>query len=202
MNRRESLAVSVGVLLFFCCGWPRTRQVTGATVQAEAAASGKAGPARLYPDPDLTPGKAATLKVANLIARYTTNCPSGKASCTYSESHRNVPDAVHKQVYDEYKVPADERNIQDGEVDHLFPMCAGGSNDIHNLWYEPAKNEWNGKNFGYHEKDNLEKYVCTQIKARKLSPAVAYKRITTDWVAWYLELHLDKKIQGEDEDVD
>jgi hypothetical protein len=56
-------------------------------------------------------------------------------------------------------MPADLRDFQDGEVDHLYPMCAGGSNDISNLGYQPAVNNWKGKNFGYHEKDVLEAYL-------------------------------------------
>jgi hypothetical protein len=85
--------------------------------------------------------------------------------------------------------------------DGVYPMCAGGSNDITNLWYQPVDNKWKGKNFGYHEKDALETYVCKQIVAGNLDPKKAYKRITTDWVAYYLESHLDKSSDGEDEAI-
>jgi hypothetical protein len=30
-------------------------------------------------------------------------------------------------VYDKYNVPQAKRNIANGEVDHLYPLCAGGS---------------------------------------------------------------------------
>ena len=43
-----------------------------------------------------------------------------------------------------------------GEIDHFFPICAGGSDDITNLWLQPETNVWNGRNYGYHEKDDLE----------------------------------------------
>jgi len=61
----------------------------------------------------------------------------------------------------------------------------------------------NGKarNFGYHEKDALEIYVCKQIVAGNLDPKEAYRLITTDWVTYYLELHLDKSSDGEDEAI-
>jgi hypothetical protein len=98
-------------------------------------------------------------------------------------------------------VSADKRNIQNGEVDHLYPLCAGGSNDISNLWYQPAMNKWNGKNFGFHEKDELEAYICRQIVAGDLEPREAFDKITTDWVAYYLELHLDKSSDGQEEDI-
>ena len=96
-------------------------------------------------------------------------------------------------MYNEYNVPAANRNIRDGEVDHLYPLCAGGSNDLANLWYQPADNEWNGENFGYHKKDVLEAYICEQIKAGRLDPEVAYQKITTDWVAYYQELGLEQR---------
>lgn len=201
MQCRNAFRMSHVALLLLFAGWPQPGGSAATRVQEIPLAQGKVGIASLYPDPKLTVGKADTLKVADLTARYTSDCPKGKTECTYSQSHRDVPDEVHKQVYDEYDVPADKRNIQDGEVDHLYPMCAGGSNDISNLWYQPAENKWNGKNFGYHEKDNLEKYICKQIVAGDLDPKLALKRITTDWVAWYLELHLDKETQGQDEDT-
>lgn len=149
------------------------------------------GPASLYPDPQKTPGKEDTLSVEDLTKIYTDNCPNSKPSCTYSQDHRNVPKAEHDEVYNEYAVPQAKRNIKDGEVDHFYPLCAGGSNDISNLWYQPADNQWNGNNFGYHEKDRLETDVCARIKARTLDPKDAYDRITKDWVKFYLDEGLD-----------
>jgi hypothetical protein len=148
-------------------------------------------PAQLYPDSTMTPGLADTLKLSDLTKRYTEGCPSGKTSCTYSQAHRNVPRNVHTQVYEEYNVPENERNIQHGEVDHFYPLCAGGSNDIKNLWYQPAENEWNGKNFGFHEKDKLETFVCAEIKAGRMNPKDAFNRIRQDWVKFYLDEGLD-----------
>jgi hypothetical protein len=172
-------------------GWAWSRnlrvQTTGTASELRHIA-----PASLYPDPNLTPGLAATLNVDDLKRTYTDHCPDSKPTCTYSQDHRDVPGPVHKQVYDEYNVPPDQRNIKDGEVDHFYPLCAGGSNDIHNLWYQPAVGEWNGKDFGYHIKDKLETYICAQIKAGKLDPKEAYDRITKDWVQFYLDEGLDK----------
>ena len=123
------------------------------------------GPAALYPNPALTPGVAETVDLADLTDRW--ECPqsSHKEDCTYSQAHRSVSAKVHNSVYDEYNVPQNRRNAANGEVDHFDPLCNGGSNDIKNLWYQPVKNPWNGKNFGYHEKDDLESWVCVQVKA-------------------------------------
>lgn len=151
--------------------------------------SAHVGPAKLYPDSSLTPGKADTLSVATLVKRYTDHCPRHKKNCTYSQHQRNVSAAEHTHVYDEYNVPKSKRNKDAGEVDHLAPLCAGGSNDISNLWYQPAKNMWNGKNFGYHEKDRLETWICVQIKAGKLNPKDAFKRMIEDWVTYFKEVN-------------
>jgi uncharacterized protein YraI len=130
--------------------WSRNLDIQGAVAGPMAQ---HIGPSNLYPTLSMTPGKADTLALADLTKRYTEHCQRGKVDCTYSEAHRNVSKAVHTKVYDEYGVPQANRNKTDGEVDHFYPLCAGGSNDISNLWYQPAVNEWNGKNFGFHEKD-------------------------------------------------
>jgi len=158
---------------------------------ASVATVSHVGPERLYPDPQLTPGLADTLNVDDLTRSYTENCPPRKTSCTYSQAHRSVPRSVHIKIYDEYNVPQDKRNIDNGEVDHFQPLCAGGSNDPTNLWYQPATNDWNGKDFGYHAKDKLEAYVCAQIKAGKVDPKNVYRKMTTDWVKFYFDEGLD-----------
>jgi uncharacterized protein YgiM (DUF1202 family) len=172
-------------------GWAWSRNLHLET-NAATSSTQHVGPANLYPDLKMTPGLAATLDVDALKKTYTDNCPDSKPSCTYSQDHRNVPASVHKKVYDEYNVPQDQRNIKDGEVDHFYPLCAGGSNDILNLWYQPAVGDWSGKDFGYHTKDKLETFICAQIKAGKLDPKEAYDRITQDWVKFYLDEGLDK----------
>jgi hypothetical protein len=166
----------------------------------EARAPSHVGPDALYPDHTKTPGLADTLKVSDLTKRYSDHCPPHKETCTYSQDHRNVSKAVHDQVYDEYEVPATERNIQHGEVDHFWPLCAGGSNKLDNLWYQPKENEWNGENLGFKEKDWLEAEVCKEIIAGELEPQEAYKKLTTDWVAYYHEKLKDSHEKIVDQD--
>ena len=175
-NHRPLHSHLVAALLFF------------ATLAANSQTPTHVGPDRLYPDPAMTPGKADTVSVADLQANW--ECPTSihKTTCTYSQSHRSVPAKEHNQVYDNYKVPQNQRNKKGGEVDHFDPLCNGGSNDISNLWFQPAKNKWNNKNYGYHEKDALETWVCQQVKNGTLDPATAYQRLTTDWVKYYMEV--------------
>jgi hypothetical protein len=131
------------------------------------------------------------LSVSDLTKKWTEGCPNGKTSCTYSQAHHNVPASEHKQVYDEYNVPQPKRNIANGEVDHFYPLCAGGSNDVSNLWYQPITNDWNGQNFGFKEKDRLETYICQEIVAKRMDPKDAYRRLTQDWVKFYQDEGLD-----------
>jgi hypothetical protein len=145
-------------------------------------------PEKLYPDPTMTPGTAGTVSADDLMAEW--ECPTAldKDSCTYSQSHRAVSKATHTKVYDEYAVKQADRNIKHGEVDHFDPLCNGGSNDLQNLWYQPVTNKWNGKNYGFHEKDALETWVCAEEKAGRLDPKEAFQKITSDWVAYYNEV--------------
>ena len=151
-------------------------------------AANHVGPEKLYPDPTMTLGKAETVSLDDLTAEW--ECPNAidKDSCTYSQSHRAVSKSTHTKVYDEYAVKPAERNIKHGEVDHFDPLCNGGSNDIQNLWYQPITNKWNGKNFGFHEKDALETWICVEVKAGRLDPKEAFQKITADWVAYYNEV--------------
>jgi hypothetical protein len=181
-------------LLLSCLGGCAAHKQATATANHPAMAMAhvqRVGPTSLYPDSSMTVGKYDTLSVSDLTKKWTENCPSGKPTCTYSQAHRNVPASVHTKVYDEYNVPQAKRNIANGEVDHLYPLCAGGSNDISNLWYQPITNEWSGQNFGFKEKDRLETYVCQEIVAKRMNPADAYRELTEDWVKFYMDEGLD-----------
>lgn len=160
-----------------------------------AAQAPHVGPPELYPKA-ITPGKADTVDIDDLTAEW--ECPSGdKVSCTYSQSHRSVSKKIHDKVYDNYEVPEKKRNIKSGEVDHFDPLCNGGSNDIQNLWYQPVKNKWNGKNFGYKEKDRLESWICVEVKAGRVKPKDAFDRLEADWVKFYMEVN-PKKVKFHD----
>jgi uncharacterized protein YgiM (DUF1202 family) len=88
-------------------GWVWSRNLH---VQTNSAARNAqhVGPANLYPDPNMTPGLAATLSVDDLTKTYTDHCPDSKPRCTYSQDHRDVPASVPEKVYDQYKVPPNQ----------------------------------------------------------------------------------------------
>jgi hypothetical protein len=127
----------------------------------------KAGPAYLYPNLTLTPG-------AVLSADASTICAAG-----YASSVRNVSAATKKQVYAEYGVSYPQ---QTGayEVDHFIPLEIGGSNDINNLWLEPA-----APTPGFHQKDQFENFEHGQVCNGTISAAEAQSRMTSDWYFYW-----------------
>ncbi len=99
----------------------------------------------------------------------------------YSSSVRNVPDSEKNQVYAEYGIAS--HTTGEYEVDHLISLELGGSNDIANLWPEPAE-----PRPGFHEKDKVENYLHDQVCSDAMSMADAQNIISTDWLSVYNQL--------------
>ena len=131
--------------------------------------STKAGPAYLYPNPTLTPG-------AELTTDASTICTPG-----YASSVRNVSTATKKQVYAEYGVSYPQPTGA-YEVDHFIPLEIGGSNDIRNLWLEPAS-----PTPGFHQKDQFENFEHDQVCKGSISALEAQSRMVSDWYLYWEE---------------
>ena len=86
------------------------------------------------PDSACTPGAIFSEATVEQI------CQSG-----YSSSVRNVPEEVKQEAYASYGITSHAPGQY--EVDHLVSLELGGSNDISNLWPEPAD-----PRPGFHEK--------------------------------------------------
>jgi hypothetical protein len=63
------------------------------------------------------------------------------------------------------------------EVDHLVSLELGGSNDIANLWPEPAE-----PRPGFHEKDTVENWLHAQVCKGAITVENAQHAIATDWL--------------------
>lgn len=100
-------------------------------------------------------------------------CVSG-----YSKSVRNLPEKEWNQVFAEYGVTSHPTGAY--EVDHLISLELGGSNDIANLWPEPAS-----PTPGFHEKDRVENYLHKQVCDGLMTLADAQRIIATDWFSVY-----------------
>ncbi len=99
----------------------------------------------------------------------------------YSSSVRNVPDSVKNEVFAEYGIAS--HTAGEYEVDHLVSLELGGSNDIANLWPEPAE-----PRPGFHEKDKVENYLHKQVCDGVLSLADAQNVIANDWLSVYNQM--------------
>jgi hypothetical protein len=103
-------------------------------------------------------------------------CKSG-----YSSSVRDVPAEVSRMVYADYGIGA--RSPGEYEVDHLVPLELGGSDDIANLWPQAA-----APPPGFHEKDQVEKFLHAQVCGGGTNLIDAHRAIATNWIDVYQHL--------------
>jgi hypothetical protein len=99
----------------------------------------------------------------------------------YSSQVRNVPDSVKNQAYAEYGIMS--HTTGQYEVDHLISLELGGSNEIANLWPEPAD-----PRPGFHEKDKVENYLHDQVCSGSMNLQEAQSKIANDWMSVYQTL--------------
>jgi hypothetical protein len=119
------------------------------------------------PDPACTPGDIFSNVTKDDI------CKPG-----YASSVRNVTESTKNKVYAEYGITT--RQPGQYEVDHFVSLELGGSNDISNLWPEPAK-----PTPGFHEKDKVENYLHDQVCSGAMTLLEAQVKIATNWLDVY-----------------
>ena len=176
MRRRGLGTIAMIIAVFIIFGiiavYVSGQQADDAIATSAAVASGAgghAGPARLYPDPALTPGATVPGVTAAQV------CKPG-----YATSVRSVSSAEKAEVYRRYGVP----NVTGrDEVDHFISLEIGGSNDVTNLWPEPY-----APVPGAHEKDKVENYLHAQVCNGAMTLPEAQQAIRKDWYAVYLRL--------------
>jgi hypothetical protein len=122
-----------------------------------------------YPDPTCTPGAIFNVTKAQI-------CVSG-----YSSSVRAVSETEKNQVFAKYGITSHTSGQY--EVDHFVSLELGGSNDITNLWPEPASPVP-----GFHEKDKVENYLHQQVCSGALTLEQAQTLERLDWVAVYYSI--------------
>lgn len=121
-----------------------------------------------FPDPSKTPGDIIQGATKDQI------CVGG-----YTKTVRNVNTAEKRQVYQEYNLSYPQARGA-YEVDHFIPLELGGSNDIKNLWPEPAN-----PTPGFHQKDMAENYLHAQVCNGSETLQDAQSQIQTNWFAVY-----------------
>ncbi len=122
------------------------------------------------PDKECTPGSVFSSVTKDEI------CVSG-----YSKTVRNVPESEKRMVYEEYGIGS--HTTGEYEVDHYISLELGGSNDLANLWPEPAE-----PIPGFHEKDKVENYLHQQVCGGIISLQQAQTEIMTNWLQIYQQL--------------
>lgn len=98
--------------------------------------------------------------------------------CTTStKGRRSVDSSMRKEVFEEYGLSYPQPSGM-YEVDHFIPLELGGSNDLTNLWPQPAD-----PMPGFHQKDCVEDYLHAQVcKLGSMSLADAQREIVSDWL--------------------
>jgi hypothetical protein len=130
-------------------------------------------PGLAMPNVELTPGDVLPATAQEI-------CVPG-----YSSSVRDVSTRTKEAVYASYGITSHKTG--EYEVDHLVPLAVGGSNDVKNLWPEPAE-----PRPGFHEKDRLEVRLHALVCDGELDLATAQHDVATDWYAAYVHYVLEK----------
>lgn len=95
-------------------------------------------------------------------------CLAGSPDHAYTvrDAHfcrRHVIKATRAAVFARYRIPPGFWHLY--ELDHVIPLCLGGSNDPANLWPEVWAHA--------HRKDVLENRLCAALRAGRVTQADA-----------------------------
>jgi hypothetical protein len=87
-----------------------------------------------------------------------------------------------RQLMAAYGIPWSE--ARGYELDHLVPLCAGGSSDLRNLW--PEKNDFLAADGGpssyvHNSKDRVEAYVCAAVRSGRAPLTAAQEAMASSW---------------------
>jgi hypothetical protein len=125
---------------------------------------------RIRPDPDSTEGSVRL------------DGHNRDRMCGFSKGNRGrMTPERRDEVLIRYGLPPGPH--PDYEIDHLIPLCLGGSDDFTNLWPQPRRSieaEWNAE-----AKDRLESKICYLVCSGEADLATAQEDIARDWIAAY-----------------
>jgi hypothetical protein len=103
-------------------------------------------------------------------------------ACGHAKENRARMNAMRRdEILRRYGLPPGIH--PDYQIDHLIPLCLGGSDDPSNLWPEPRRSieeTWNAE-----AKDRLEHLMCRMVCDGQIDIAAAQEAFATDWIAAY-----------------
>jgi hypothetical protein len=162
--------------------WTATKAVAIATLVG-ILATAPVGAFEVRPDRNLT-GGAASIRTKDRIA-----------ACGHAGENRGrMPQGRQDEVLKRYGLPTGAH--PDYEIDHLIPLCLGGSDHPSNLWPQPRRRiekTWNAE-----AKQRLERQVCDMVCAGHIDIAEAQEAFATDWIAAYEKYMKGGKDSGRD----
>lgn len=106
----------------------------------------------INPDPNMTPGSYCTRPDSY---RYPERIPYCERNVSGGRKRQIIEDYNQKLGYD---IKRGDRSSY--KIDHLIPLCAGGSNDDNNLWPQHRS--------VYVITDDLEGLICEKMAAGRL----------------------------------
>lgn len=147
-------------------------------------------PARLYPNPNLTPGETAKVTQEQVL------------KVGYTVDARHVTNGMKWQVFVRYGMVDDgpinkERLsalLRKYEVDHFISLELGGANTLKNLWPQPYFLDVQGVPMGARQKDVVETALHRMIKKGTLTLQEAQDIIRSDWARAYREIKAGKPL--------
>jgi hypothetical protein len=120
------------------------------------------------PDPTLTPGAVRS-------------ADAGEICATDTRALRHWSRERDDRIMEEYGLPTGPHPTV--EIDHLIPLCLGGSDDDKNLWPQPRRlpePQWNAE-----RKDDLEAKLCQMVWNGEIAVTEAQQSIRDDWTEAY-----------------
>ncbi len=179
IKRIGIIAAVLLVILQGCAPQPEQPQTpTAALPTLEAQAPGAGGvtighrtktsgciSANGLPDPACTPGAIQASVTMDPLCKPDFATPASP-----------LPQELQDQVFAEYGITSPAPGAY--EIDHLIPVELGGSNDIANLWPQPAE-----PRPGFQEKNKVESYMHDQACAGWMTLSQAQDEMAKNWVS-------------------
>ena len=111
-------------------------------------------------------------------------------ACGHAKEHRGPMFSSRRdEVLKRYGLPPGTH--PDFEIDHLVPLCLGGSDDPSNLWPQPRRSieeTWNAE-----AKDKLEGLMCNMVCDGQIDVATSQEAFAADWIAAYQKYYEGRK---------